>query len=634
MRKRRRSSKKLFRGAGDISPDEIFLDSKNIPKFDKFQLEGRLEKPISQKIPVFVAILCFLLFTPLIFRVGYLQLVKGADFAQRAEDNRLEIIRIPAERGLIYDRNGEILARNDPVFNLVLENKVFDDVGLREEVDEFLKESGNARGTEELIEKSRELGKDLIAGVFYDWLKVSQIYNKWSGILPLRIEHSSLRRYKESSGLGHLLGYLGEPSLRELKKERFVPVGEKIGKDGVELQYEKILEGKPGFKIIELDSKNRVQNEYVREEPKNGEGLHLTIDARIQEKLYKILEKVVLQRGFQAGSAVILDVSSGEVLALTNYPEYSSNVLTLGQSKETINQFLTDSRKPFLNRAIAGLYAPGSVIKPFIALAALNEKIIDPLKKIYDSGSISIPNPYFPNKKSVFYDWKAHGFVDMKKAIALSCNVYFYTIGGGYKDVTGLGIKKIRNYLTLFGLGKKSGIDLYGEKDGLIPGPELKAKNEKDPIWRIGDTYNASIGQGDLQVTPIQMAVAAAAIANGGRLVKPHVNLADKQQSQPQIAIPKEYFQIVKEGMREAALTGTAKALGGLPVEIAAKTGTAELAKGKFVNSWLIAFWPYKNPRFSAAIVLEKGSASNLIGGVSVFHQLISWIEDAKILKY
>jgi penicillin-binding protein 2 len=530
-----------------IDPDEIFLDSKNIPGFDKSQLEGRFEKPVSKKT-FFVFIFCLLgLAGLLLTKTAHLQVVKGEIFALRSKNNYLRPISIPASRGLIYDRNGKELAWNDAIG-----------------------EAGNAK---------------------------------------------FVRSYADLKGLAHVLGYIGIGAKDEI-----------AGKDGAEKKYNSDLKGKNGMKLVEMDSKNETKSESVSEPPENGKDIRLTIDSRLQSELSNILEEVIKEREFNGGAAVILDVSSGEILALTSYPEYDSRVLSRGGPEEIIRNFLSDEKKPFLNRALSGLYAPGSIIKPLIALAALNEKIISPDKEIFSSGSISLPNPFFPDKKNIFYDWKVHGWVNMRRAIAVSSNIYFYTVGGGYDDIKGLGITKINKYANLFGFGSKTGVDLDKEEDGLIPSPAMKALTV-DPIWRIGDTYNVSIGQGDFLITPLQAAVYAASLATDGRLIKPRVTF-DCEKEEKAISFPPEYFQIVKEGMRLAVLEGTAQALNVGYTEVAAKTGTAELEYGpeKFVNSWLIAFFPYKNPKIALSIVLERGNPSNLIGGVFVARRLLDWM--------
>ena len=188
------------------------------------------------------------------------------------------------------------------------------------------------------------------------------------------------------------------------------------------------------------------------------------------------MESVARERNFEGGAAVVIDVSGGNILAMASVPEYSSKVLSEGGPEDLINGYINNKNKPFINRAISGLYAPGSVVKPFVALAALSEGIISPEKKIFSAGKISIPNPFFPDKKTVFKDWKAHGWVDMRQALAVSSDVYFYEIGGGFEDVKGLGINKIYEYAKKFGLGEKTGIDLLGEAEGTVPSPQVKEK--------------------------------------------------------------------------------------------------------------------------------------------------------------
>lgn len=370
-----------------INPDEIFVDSENIPNFDIYQFEGRLEKPIAK--PTFAAIgICFLLLGILLFsKIIHLQIIKGEVFSQRSKNNYLRSIVIAPARGIIYDRNGRELAWND-----------------------FLND-----------ENGPKIG----------------------------------RAYVNMPGSAHVLGYVG-----------IGPGGRVIGIDGVEKKYENILGGIPGTKLIETDSKNEIKSESILEPPESGKSIRLTIDAKLQSQFYKILESVIQERGFGGGAGVILDVKTGEILALTSFPEYNSQVLSRGQPEDIIKKYFESPGKPFVNRAISGLYAPGSIIKPLIALASLNEKVISPDKQIFSSGSISLPNPFFPDKPNVFYDWKAHGWVDLRRAIAVSSNVYFYTVGGGYEDIKGLGINKIEKYADLFNFGQKTNIGSLIKKKG------------------------------------------------------------------------------------------------------------------------------------------------------------------------
>lgn len=326
-----------------------------------------------------------------------------------------------------------------------------------------------------------------------------------------------------------------------------------------------------------------------------------------------------------------MDVHTGEILALTSFPEYSSNVMTQGKDSAIIAGYQKDTNNPFLNRAVSGLYTPGSIVKPFIALGALVEKIIDPQKKILSTGALELVNPYDPTQKTVFKDWKAHGWVDMREALALSSNVYFYTIGGGFENQKGLGITNIEKYVRMMGLGEKTGIDVPNEIEGIIPNPEWKKKVFDGDDWRLGDTYHTSIGQYGFQLTPIQEARSVAAIANKGTLLTP--TILDKKThptktSVREVTIDDGYFKIVQEGMREAVFTVTAGALNLPYVAVAAKTGTAELGVSKLlVNSWVTGFFPYDNPKYSFAIILEKGARTNQLGATYVMRQLLDWMK-------
>ncbi len=459
------------------------------------------------------------------------------------------------------------------------------------------------------------------------------VYDRFG--IPLVWNDDTKRVYTERNGFSHILGYIGLPNEKEITRPDIVSPEMKIGKNGIEQSYSSILSGSPGTKLTERDSLGGVVSESFSNEAKHGKKIGLTIDAELQSEVYRAIKSVVDERGFTGGAGIIMDVKNGELLSLVSVPEYDSQVMSLGQPADKIKSLLEDKRKVFLNRAISGIYEPGSTIKPLVAVGALNEKIIAPEKGIFSSGSISIPNPFRPGEKTVFKDWKAHGWVDIKHALAVSSNVYFYEVGGGFEEQAGLGIKKIKDYATLFGFNEETGVDIPGESVGVIPSPEEKAKSEpNDPIWRIGDTYHTSIGQGLFRTTPIRMAVYASAIANYGKILKPHVFLSEEDKKNPDekyfvrdVEIPKNIFNTIHDGMRLAVLEGTAKALDLPGVEIAAKTGTAQLGVAKAsVNSWIIGFFPYKEPKYAFTIVLEKGSSSNLVGALYASSQIMNWM--------
>ena len=388
------------------------------------------------------------------------------------------------------------------------------------------------------------------------------------------------------------------------------------------------MKGENGSKIVEVNAKGVIQSENIINIPERGLDLVTTIDSRIQKELFILIKNLSEQSSFTGGAGIIMDVRNGEILASTSFPEYNSEILSLGNNKEEINKYINDKRKFFLDRTVSGLYTPGSIVKPFFALGALAEGIIDPYKKILSTGSISIPNPYFPEEESVFKDWKAHGWTDMAQALAVSSDVYFYTIGGGFEGQKGLGIANIDKYAQLFGIGESTGVDLPDEKGGTIPSPEWKLLNFKGDPWRIGDTYHTAIGQYGFQVTPMEMVRAVAGIASSGTLVTPHflLNDSEKNNQTTVINLQKNYFDTVHNGMRQAVTYGTAVGLNVPYVEVAAKTGTAELGVNKNrINSWVVGFFPYENPKYAFTIMMESGPTESA-NATSVMHQLLEWM--------
>lgn len=544
----------------DIDPDEIFIDSKNLPNFDIFQFEGRLEKSISQRSIYILVGIIFLIIIVFLSRIWVLQIENGSFYFIKSENNRLRNSLIFARRGVIYDRNGTKLAWN----------------------------------AENLADKA------------YD-----------------------LRKYIPLSGLAHLLGYLKYPS-----KDKYGFYFSEVfdGKDGIEKVYNDILSGENGKRIVEVDATGNVQSENIIHNSQDGENLTLTIDAAVQNKMYTEIKDLARQAGFTGGAGVIMDVTSGEILSMTSYPEYNSQILTDGQNNEIITKYLNDKNTPFLNRVIDGLYTPGSTVKPYIAFSALNENIIDPYQNIYSSGSISIPNPYDKDKPTVFKDWKAHGYVDMRKALAVSSDVYFYEIGGGYQDQKGLGIINIDKYMKMFGFGDSLSSPFFSGEAGVIPTPEWKRENFAGDDWRLGNTYHTAIGQYGFQVSPIQMVRAVSALANGGKLIEPKILLDQADKSDDTIVdlnLNQSYLQIVKEGMRDGVIKeyGVAKGLNSVDYSVAAKTGTAELGVYKqFVNSWITGFFPYENPKYAFVIIMEKGPVTNTTGALFVMRQVLDYM--------
>lgn len=545
FRKRRKS---------EIDPDEIFMDSHNLPQFDDSQFEGRIEKPISMGTQYTVLAIFILVLLTFGSRIFYLQINKGEVYAQRSENNRLRHTPIFAVRGILYDRNGVELAWNEP----------------SEDPDFFI------------------------------------------------------RKYTREPGMAHVVGYVQYP-----KKDSsgFYAQEDFDGVDGAEKYFNSALHGKNGVKLVEVNALGKVQSNNVVEPPEEGKGIYLSIDSRVQSELYRAIKDIAERVGFDGGAGVIIDTKTGEVIAMTSYPEFDPEVMSEKKDTAKVKEYLSSKSRPFINRAVEGLYTPGSVVKPFMSLAALNEKLIDPAKKIQSTGSITVQNQYNPKLQTVFRDWKAHGWVDMRQAIAVSSDVYYYAIGGGYKDQPGLGIARIEKYMKQFGFGSKIENDYFAGPKGTVPNPEWKKLNFDGEVWTLGNTYHTSIGQYGFQTTVMQMVIAVASIVNDGLLREPSIVKDKPGEVVRQIDIPESAFKIVKEGMRLGVTEGTGKSLNVKYVEMATKSGTAELGVSKDnVNSWMTGFFPYSKPRYAFAVLMERGSVHNLIGAGAAMRETIDWM--------
>lgn len=539
----------------DIEPDEIFLDSRNLPDFDQNSLEGQIEKPLSNNAILLVGLFFFLIIVFFLSQLWGLQVERGEAFNEISRKNTLNHEILFSKRGVLYDRNGQELAWSTPNENFDFET----------------------------------------------------------------------RQYTDRQGLYHLLGFLRYPAK---DSAGFYWSREYEGRDGAELALNEILNGINGLKIRETNVFGEIISESTVRHPEDGQDVELSVDARLNNALFEIIESTVKKAGFETGSGVMMDVETGEIIVMVNYPEYDSQVLTDGEPQEVIEGYASNPATPYMNRVVSGNYTPGSIMKPFVAIGALNEGIISPNTFILSTRQIVVPNPYFPSRPSIFYDWQAHGRVTMRQALALSSNVYFYNIGGGFGEQEGLGINRLEKYSRLFGFGNATGIELQAEARGVIPNPEWKAKNFDGDPWRLGDTYLSAIGQYGYQVTLLQTVRAYAALANGGKLLRPQITKTNKPQIQSSIPISTEHFQVIREGLRQTVIGGTAQSLGFPEMKIAAKTGTAEVGKNKeYLNSWLAGFYPFDEPRYAFAVVMEKAPRTNLTtGGLSVTREFFRWV--------
>ena len=587
------------------------------------------------KINFFIVVV-FAVFVVLSGRLFYLQLLQGQSFLALAEGNRVKRIPLRAPRGIIYDTKRKILVENFPVFQLELIPRDANQA----EIDNALQEINSIvpldlEEVKNKIESTPPYSDEPILlqdNISYDnFLDLKILLHNKGGFNLSQIE---VRRYPFAEQTSHLLGYLGRlgPNEKDLIRSGRYLYNDFIGRAGLEKQYENILKGENGYQEIEVNALGQQINFINEVEPKPGKSIILNVDLSLQTVLQQSLQKQLDKSEAKKAAAVAIDPFSGKILALVSLPTFDNNIFTDPLKKNELGKIFLDENQPLFFRPVQGEYPSGSTFKPIVAAAALAEKIITPRTTFLSTGGLRISRWFFP-------DWKTggHGITNVTKAIAESVNTFFYYIGGGYDDFRGLGVKRITAYAKKFGLTQITGIDYPGEADGFLPSPEWKQK-VKEERWYVGDTYNLSIGQGDVLVTPLQMAVAYSAIVNGGiryqpQLVKAFLNEDTqtvekvKPQVKARVDIDEKFLATVKEGLREAVEYGSARRLSLLKVTSGGKTGTAQVGGDKKPHAWFVGFAPYDKPEILLVIIIENAGEGSTYA-VPVAYDVFKWYFD------
>jgi penicillin-binding protein 2 len=606
----------------------------------------------------YVGVAVGLLLVVLGLRMAQLQIVGGSHNLALADGNRTRTKVIRAPRGIIYDRNHTILATNQPSYDITV-------------VPQQLPRSAAARGREynalgnllgvkpsdiqakaELVCSSKQpdcldtpVPQLAITDIDRDHaLLFDQSSLSFAGF---SLDVNPVRQYMDNGVLAQLLGYTGRVSSTDLEDHPDYGPTDYIGKTGVEDQYESLLRGTDGGQQTEVDASGRPVKVLADKTPQSGQSLVLSIDESLQEQLAKALQDAMNADGAAhptRAAGVAINPNTGEVLALVSLPTYDHNLFTKGISQQDFTRLINDKAQPLFNKAIGGTYPTGSIIKPLVASAGLQAGTLTTSSTINDIGYLDVANENDPNAPhQQFHSYEAGGFgaVNLFKAMAVSSNVFFMAVGGGYNGnighIVGLGVDRLTHYYKDFGLGQKTGIDLPGESAGLVPTRDWKKTTLNEP-WFLGDTYNISVGQGNMQVTPLQMAVAISSIANGGKLIQPHIldsvlgpNGQVIKKVQPDITrqnfIDADKLAIVRQAMRGVVSTpgGTACCLieKQVPVHVAAKTGTAENGSSQ-AHAWFEAFAPYEDPQIVIVALVEHGGEGGFVAAPAV-RQTLSW---------
>lgn len=637
-------------GSTALDIEESFLD-KEMGEFLHRELEGKMKFRILSVLTIISVSIIFA-------RLYYLTFEQHEYYRGIAEGNRLRVEYISAPRGGIYDKLGSIMATNKPSFELAANL-----IDLPKDQDERLRQVATVS---EIINMSID---DINASLNHEYVGANQsvlvkqslsrdealiLLERSSHLQGFYVSEVPIREYKYPFVNSHIVGYVGKLTLEEYREraEDGYMYNDQIGKTGLEQVYESYLRGTFGQRQIEIDSRGSVKRIFGEVPSKPGQNLFLNVDQQLQDKLHEILVKRVQAIGRKAAVAIALNPNDGRILAFISLPSYDNNLFAEGVSFARYAQLQADQSRPLFNRAIAGSYPPGSTVKPMVAAAALQEGVVGENTTVVDKGNIVIENIY-GGPDSIFYGYARGGLgkVDVRKAIALSSDIFFYIVGGGYdpEKISGLGISKIAEYFRKFHLGVQLGIDLPGEVDGLVPTPEWKkeyfAGDAAAERWYLGDTYHVAIGQGDLLTTPLQVLSMTASIANGGRIFKPFIvdrvedqdgNILQKNEPQllAELGIDQKNIEIAREGMRQVVTEGTAKSLQQLPITSAGKTGTAQFDAKNLsrTHAWFTAFAPYEDPEIAIVVLIEDGGEGGT-NSVPVVRETLDWWARERYLK-
>jgi len=580
-------------------------------------------------------------------RIFYLQIAQGPDFRSLADNNQIRSRVILAPRGLITDSAGQVLAQNTASFNLVAipfdlpknqESLQKEIAGLAQN---FSLNPADILAELKTADKNSLDPVEIKQGLTNDQ---SIMFQTIAGQFPgFEAQQIPIRQYLDPLAFANVLGFTGLVSpgdLNRQNKNAYATV-DFIGKTGIEASYEKYLHGQNGADIIQVDATGKFLSDLGQNSPGPGNKLVLNLDKGLQDRLYQDLSTIKSPKA----AAVALDPRTGAVLALISLPGFDNNLFAGGISQQDYQKLMGDPNLPMFNRAVSGQYPPGSTSKLMTATAGLQEGVIDQNTKIVDNGDLVVPNQYDASQKYDFRGWKPGGLgaMNVRSAIALSSDIFFYEVAGGSPNgsLQGLGADRLAEFFRKFGMGKSMGIDIQGEKGGLVPDPAWKMQYyNNDPLqgkWYLGDTYHMGIGQGDLLVTPLQVAMWTATVANNGVGMRPEIaaravdqNGKTVWENKPAIDVSNiaslSNIKIVQEGLRQTVLAGTAKTLQTLPISSAGKTGTSQFdgSDPSRTHAWFTCYAPYEDPQIVITVLVEAGGEGNA-AALPIAKEALQW---------
>jgi penicillin-binding protein 2 len=587
-------------------------------------LDNERRPTLTPQLAVRVAIIggvALVAFAIIFFRLWFLQVLSGDKYLAEANDNRVREIKVQAPRGEIVDREGRVLVRNRVGYAVkVTPASLPEDLGERREMYTRLGRvlGMRPRRIERRVEKQLRALPFATATVKADVQEelFAYLLERQERFPGVTIERVFLREYPHREIGAHLFGTVGEVTREQLGSERYrgVEMGDRVGQSGIEGEYDRFLRGKNGAARVQVDALGNLSRELNTRQPQQGRQLRLSVDLDVQR-----VGQEALASGTGAGAFAVMDVRNGEVIALGSQPSFDPNIFARIVKESDLRRLGSEEYgKPLFNRAIQGGYPTGSTFKLITATAALESGLITPDTVLFDGGSITIGNIVFKNAGGASY-----GALALRTALTVSSDVFFYQLG---RDMDGRGDGlALQRWAGRLGIGRRTGVDLPAEEPGRLPTPQwrnrLFKKKLTDRPWSVGDNVNLSVGQGDLAANPLQMAVAYATIANGGRVLRPRLGLriedaagrALQQLDAPtarRLKIDPYFREAIMEGLHGAASAGggtSTEVFAGFPIPVAGKTGTAEKGLGREDQSWYVALAPYPDPKYVVAVTDEAG---------------------------
>jgi penicillin-binding protein 2 len=608
-----------------------------------------VEVPISNTPMRYLGIAIFIVAIAVVGRVLFLNM-DGAYYNARAADNVANVNETPAPRGEILDRNGIVLADDKAAFAALLDAQTF--------INDTSLQTTTVAAAQSILNVSPDAFSGLLSQaaaddyaapiVLAENLTQNQLVNLQALDVPtIEIKSDFVRNYPNGQIFSSVLGYVGRVTQSDLQKNPELSATDFVGKTGIEEYYDTALRGTPGITLEYKNARGQTLGQVQKSTPTIGTPLTLTIDSGLQTYFYDSLANGLASLGRTVGLGLAINPQNGQVLSLVNLPGYDNNLFSESgtSTAAAIDALFTSADEPLFNRAVDGYYNPGSTIKPLDGVAGLADGVINPSQEVFSPGYLLVPNPYNSSTPTKYLDWQYQGHVDLASALAQSSDVYFYLVGGGSPvstpmlndssdyGIKGLGITRLYQWWQTFGLGKPTGIDMPNESDGFLPTPDWKQSKTGKP-WLLGDTYNVSIGQGDLLLSPLQLLSYIDAIANGGKIYRPYLNASSTPEVNEDLTQYSSEIQAVQQGMLAGVATprGTSYTLHDLPFCVAAKTGSAQIHDNSQENALFVGYAPCDNPQIAILILIENSKQGSL-NAVPIAKEVLNWYYENRLIS-